>query len=248
MASATADDQGSCFRGRFGATITCGGGYVVGEPGYSDSAPHAPAHSAPSNVPPPVLVQYVANGPNGPCIALGPPSPNANATVTAWLTTLNLPPCPARAAAPARIDPQLLAEDFWKTIALPVPKPQVPPGYAITGMPAYLVTNSTTAPAPYVFPTPLGQLRIDVSGTYFVDWGDPRAPGWSGPYPFEGEAWPNGRISHTYDDVGVVNIVVREAWTATWHLGTAVGALGGLATTATIPNYPIQQEQSITTN
>jgi hypothetical protein len=190
----------------------------------------------------------VANGPNGPCIALGPPSPNANATVSTWLGTLNLPPCPATRAPPAIIDPQLLAENFWKTITLPVPKPQIPPGYAITGMPAYLVTNSTTAPAPYVFPTPLGQLRIDASGSYYVNWGDPRSPGWAGPYPFEGQPWPNGRISHTYDDVGAVTVVVRETWTAVWHLGTATGTLGGLATTATITNYPIRQEQAVITN
>jgi hypothetical protein len=246
--AAAEQNSGACFRGEFATNITCGGGFVIGQPGYSDSSPKAPARPGPSDVPPPVLVQYVANGPKGPCIALGPPNPNSNATVTTWLATLNLPPCPATPAAPARIDPQLLAESFWKTVALPVPNPQVPPGYAITGMPAYLVTNSTTAPAPYVFATPLGQLRIDASGAYFVNWGDPRSPGWDGPFPFEGQPWPNGKISHTYDDVGSVTIVVREAWTATWHLGTATGTLGGLATTATIANYPIRQEQAVITN
>ena len=248
-AIAGADDQGSCFRGRFVSTITCGGGYVVGQPGYSDSSPAPkPSRGAASNAPPVILVQYVANGPNGPCIALGPLNPNSNATVTAWLATLNLPPCPAAPAPGARIDPQVLAESFWKTIPLPVPKPQIPPGYAITGMPAYLVTNSTVSPAPYVFATPLGQLRIQATGAYLVDWGDARAPGWTGPYPFEGQPWPNGRISHTYDDVGTVTIVVRETWTATWQLGTATGTLGALATTATIGNYPIHQEQAVITN
>lgn len=249
FAAADSQGSGSCFRSEDGQDINCGGGYVIGQPGYSDSSPsRAPAHPVSSNVPPPILVQFVANGPNGPCIALGAPSINSNATVSAWLATLNLPPCPATPTVPARIDPQLLAQNFWKTIALPVPKPQIPPGYAITGMPAYLVTNSTTAPAPYVFATPLGQLRIDASGSYFVNWGDLRSPGWSGPFPFEGEPYPNGKISHTYDDVGTVTIVVREAWTATWHLGTATGSLAGLATTATIPNYPIRQEQAVITN
>jgi hypothetical protein len=110
------------------------------------------------------------------------------------------------------------------------------------------VTNSTTAPAPYVFPTPLGQLRIIASGAYLIDWGDPRSTGWDGPYPFEGQAWPNGRISHTYDDIGTVTIVVREVWSAKWVLGGATGTLGGLATTATIPNYPIHQEQAVIGN
>ena len=249
VAAADEQNSGSCFRSQDGQDINCGGGYVIGQPGYSDSgpAPHQ-SHAAPPNVPQPILVQYVANGPNGPCIALGPLNPNTNATVVAWLATLNLPPCPATPTAPARIDPQLLAENFWKTVPLPVPKPQVPPGYAITGMPAYLVTNSTTTPAPYVFPTPLGQLKIQASGAYFVEWGDPRAPGWTGPFPFEGQPWPNGRIAHTYDDVGTVTIVVRETWTATWQLGTATGTLNALATTATIGNYPIRQEQAVITN
>jgi len=240
---------GSCIDGRSGSAITCGGGYVIGQPGYSDSG-SAPSqsHAAPSNVPPPILVQYVANGPNGPCIALGPPNPNSNATVNTWLATLSLPPCPATPAPGAIINPQLLAENFWKTVPLPVPKPQVPPGYAITGMPAYLVTNSTVAPAPYVFATPLGPLRIQASGAYFVEWDDPRTPGWAGPFPFEGEPWPNGRIAHTYDDVGAATIVVRETWTATWQLGTATGTLSALATTATIANYPIHQEQAVITN
>ena len=239
-------NSGACFRGEFATNITCGGGYVVGQPGFADSKP-APA-GAPSNAPRPILVQFVANGPAGPCIALGPPSTNANATVTTWFATLNLPPCPATPVAPAPIDPQLLAQSFWKTIPLPVPRPSIPPGYAITGLPAYLVTNSTTAPAPYIFPTPLGQLRIIATGQYFVDWGDPRSPGWAGPFPFEGQPWPNGRINHTYDDVGTVTVVVREVWSAKWVLGGATGALGGLATTATIGNYPIHQEQAVITN
>jgi hypothetical protein len=247
--SAAADPpaSGSCFRSRTGENINCGGGYVIPMPGSSTEGSQ-PLHPAPSHVPTPILVQYVANGPNGPCIALGPPNPNSNATVNTWLATLSLPPCPATPAPGAIINPQLLAENFWKTVPLPVPKPKVPPGYAITGMPAYLVTNSTVAPAPYVFATPLGPLRIQASGAYFVEWGDPRTPGWAGPFPFEGEPWPNGRIAHTYDDVGTVNIVVRETWTATWQLGTATGALSALATTATIANYPIHQEQAVITN
>lgn len=246
LAFADSSGTGSCFNGRLDESITCGGGFVVGQPGFADSKP--PPAAAPSNAPRPILVQFVANGPAGPCIALGPPSPNANATVTTWFATLNLPPCPATPVAPAPIDPQLLAQNFWKTIPLPVPRPAIPPGYAITGMPAYLVTNSTTAPAPYVFPTPLGQLRIIASGEYFVDWGDPRGPGWTGPFPFEGQPWPNGRISHVYDDVGSVTVVVREVWSARWVLGGAAGTLGGLATTATITNYPIHQEQAVITN
>lgn len=249
MASAqvSGNGNGACFRSQDGQDINCGGGYVIGQPGYSDSA-RPSTNSAPSNRPRPVLVQFVANGPTGPCLALGPPSPNANATVTTWFTSLNLPPCPATPIAPSPIDPQLLAQSFWRTIPLPIPRPTVPPGYAITGMPAYLVTNSTTAPAPYVFPTPLGQLRIDGYGEYLVDWGDPRSPGWTGPFPFEGQAWPNGKINHTYDDVGTVNIVVREVWNARWVLGGASGRLGGLATSATIPNYRIHQEEAVITN
>ena len=195
-----------------------------------------------------VLAPYVANGPNGLCMALGPANPMPNPTITQWLRTVNFPLCPATKRNPPPLDPVTLATQFGKTIPLPVPKPTVPPGYAITGKTSYLVTHGTTKPAMYTFNTPLGQLTVSATGTYLVNWGDQYQPGWQGPYTTEGQPYPNGHIAHTYDYVGTYTITVREQWTATWRLAGATGTLTGLQTTATIPNFRVEQLQAVITN
>lgn len=198
--------------------------------------------------PPPPMAPYVANGPNGPCIAFGPAGPAPNTTVLAWLQSQHFPPCPAATRPPvAAIDPTTLAISFWRTVRLPVPRPSVPPGYAVTGMPSYLVTNGTLHPAPFRLATPLGELTVTATGQYMVDWGDGTTPTWSGPYNAEGRPYPNGNIAHTYDNTGTVTITLLENWTATWTIGPDGGTLGGLRTTATIPNFRIGQLQAVIT-
>ena len=182
-------------------------------------------------------------------MALGPANPTPNITIVNWLATVHYPPCPAvKGNAPPPLDPVTLAVQFWKTIPLPVPKPAIPPGYAITGKTSYLVTHGTTAPATYTYQTPLGPLTINATGTYDVNWGDVYQPGWQGPYAAEGQPWPNGQITHTYDYVGTYTVTVREQWTATWKLAGATGTLTGLQTTATVPNFRAVQYQAVITN
>ena len=165
-------------------------------------------------------------GPNAACVQLGPSTPALNSAVAGILAILTCrvvsappaaPVAPVRAAlaraAPA-IDPGELAVQFWQTIPLPGPHPSIPPNYAVTGMPAYLVTNGTLAPSPYQRQTPLGPLYITARGSYLVDWGDSTVPAWAGPYKYEGRPYPDGNISHTYDNVGTVTVTVQEVWTA----------------------------------
>jgi hypothetical protein len=245
---ADSSGTGSCFTGRFGGTIDCGGGFVVTTP--ASQPPHVTLSltHTPRQAPPP-LAPYVANGPAGPCIALGPANP-VNATIASWAAAQHLPPCPATGAGPPLppINPATLAVRFWQTIPLPVPKPAIPPGYAITGKAAYLVTNGTLAPAPYQQPTPLGPLTITARGSYLIDWGDGTLPTWTGPYRQEGRAYPNGTIFHTYDNTGTLTVTVREVWTAAWALGPATGALNTLQTTATIAAFPVDQLQAVITS
>lgn len=172
----------------------------------------------------------------------------AAASVNAPLCTLpTTPAAPARPANPAP-GPAAYAVRFWRTIPLPVPKPAIPPGYAITGKTAYLVTHGTTSPPEYVDNTPLGQLTIRVSGAYVVDWGDANSPYWDGPYAFEGQPWPDGRITHTFEVAGTYTVTVEEDWTAVWQLAGVTGTLGGLRTTATIPGFQARQYQAVITN
>lgn len=182
---------------------------------------------------------------------MGPANPVPNATVLAWQASLNLPACAAPtnpgAPGPPPLNPATLAVQFWATIPLPRPHPDVPPGWALCGKPAYLVTNGTVGPETWRRATPLGPLTITATGAYRVNWGDPAAPGWQGPYPFEGEPWPNGSISHVYDNVGTVTITLEELWTATWRLGPLTGRLDALHTTTTIAGYPVRQLQAVIT-
>jgi hypothetical protein len=151
---------------------------------------------------------------------------------------------PFGAPAPV-IDPATLAESYWTTVPLPVPKPSLPPGYAVTGLRTYLVTGGTIRPRPFVRATPLGLLSIQATGSYTVDWGDNSF--WSGPYSQEGEPWPAGTISHTYDVAGTVRIMVRESWSARWSLAGVGGSLAGLHTEATIGPLVVRQLQAVIT-
>jgi len=243
-----ADPGGACFRGRFGTTVDCGGGYVISSPGDPGPGP-ATGHSAGGTpAKPPVLAEYVANGPNGPCLALGPANPVPNATVVSWLATVHFPPCPTAGHPPGPpVDPVTLAVQFWRTIPLPVPRPSIPPGYAVTGKPAYLVTGGTVDPAPFLRSTPLGRLVIRATGSYEVSWGDGAAPVWNGPYTTDGLPWPSGFIVHTYQLAGTVSVTVREDWIATWSLAGATGTLTGLHTEATIEGFGVEQLQAVLT-
>ena len=234
---------GACYYGLFGQAIDCGGGYVV--PGPSPVEPEVSPTTQPSAVVAPVTTTTPTTIDPGylACIealAVGGVLPNHLCTPTPTPTAA----APAPAAPP---DPVTLAVQFWQTIPLPVPKPTIPPGYAVTGKVAYLVTNGTTAPPAYQEQTPLGQLSIQATGSYLVDWGEGPGASWTGPYTSEGQPWPDGNITHTYDNVGVYTVTIREQWTAVWRLAGATGVLGGLATEATIPGFRAEQLQAVIT-
>jgi hypothetical protein len=160
------------------------------------------------------------------------------------------PAAPAPSAGVPPPNPEALAVNFWRIIPLPVARPSIPPGYAITGKVAYLVTGGTTTPAPFVENTPIGALTIRAEGQYLVDWGDQEgsADTWSGPYATDGQPWPNGQITHVYDIAGTYTVTVREEWSAVWHLAGASGTLNGLATTADIPAFRAEQLQAVVIN
>ena len=255
---ALASSFGGCLRSLFGTAIDCQG---------AKSAPQSPfmpttgapiplmARPTPAQLitaPPVPLLN--PNGKGGMCLTY---TTNPSATTPAALAYLNLtiknllatyPPCPpaaAPAAPPPAVTPQQLAAQFWDTIPLPAPQPSIPPGYAVTGKLAYLVTDGTLAPNVYQTTTILGPLSVTAHGSYTVHWGDGAT---SGPYNSEGRPYPNGNISHTYDNVGTVTVTVDESWTATWSLGGAGGTLTRLQTEGTIHNFLIRQIQAVITS
>jgi hypothetical protein len=185
-----------CIPSAFATAIDCGESI----PGFSVPDPRPPsspsvavkpspalADSVPAAPPPNPLPVLEPEGANGACLT---ETTDPAATTPAQVAYLNrlmknllvdfaaCPPPVAGPAAPAVLpDPAALAEQFWQTIPLPSPRPSIPPGYAITGKPAYLVTDGTVAPAPFTEPTPLGLLTVTPHGTYHVVWGDGASTG-----------------------------------------------------------------------
>jgi hypothetical protein len=253
-----------CISTGFGGALLCGGNYVVQTPGTPARAPRptnagADETGVTGGPPAPIpIYPYPAIGPNGLCSATGPNQGTPLNIQAFWAAGVVLPGCaPAAATGPAAtpapnaspvIDPAVISVAFWRTVPLPKPNPQLPPGYAITGLPAYLVTDGTLHPAPYQADTPLGPLTIIATGSYSVDWGDDSSPAWTGPFHQEGRPYPNGNIVHTFDNVGTVTVTVVENWTATWSFGPDRGVLPDLQTRATIPNLQIRQLQAVITN
>jgi len=154
----------------------------------------------------------------------------------------NCPPPPASDGPPGPSQtPRDVAVSFLREVPLPQPKPHIAPGRAITGKPAYLETHGSTT-ATFEEETSFGHLTVVATGAYYVDWGDGKA---TGPYPFEGEAWPTGKITHSYIDEGSVDIVVTEAWHGDWTLGGDSGTLDDLHTAGRIDGFPVQQIQAV---
>ncbi|MGK2957061.1 MAG: PKD domain-containing protein [Acidimicrobiales bacterium] len=117
-------------------------------------------------------------------------------------------------------------------LVLPTPVLEIDPGWAITGLKAYLETKGKTV---FDGQVPIGNktLNVHATGEYFVDWGD--NTGQWGPYNFEGLPWPEGQITHVYQYTGDYTVRVRELWTARWTLGNQSGVLTDRFSEASIP-------------
>lgn len=167
---------------------------------------------------------------------------NASVTVqnlTALRDLGQLPPaCPD---APS-VSPEMLALSFWERSDLPVPNPHMAPGWALTGMRAYLEVNSA-ATADFAYQTPFGPLTISAwTDDVFVFWGD----GWNWErYDSLGGPWPHGDIVHIYADKGSADITVTQAWTATWNLAGQHGTLQGATTTGTINDFQLRELEAV---
>jgi hypothetical protein len=147
------------------------------------------------------------------------------------------------------IPPAMLRDAITRTIRDDMPRPtvEVPPGYALTGMEAYLVTNHQLEYGPVTHTVDLGIAVLDVivtaTGVTEVDWGD----GTVATYHTPGTPWPDGNVTHTYRDTGIVTISVTDIWQVTYR----VPALG-IEDTVTAPlpsrtldDFEVQQVQAV---
>ena len=112
------------------------------------------------------------------------------------------------------VPPQLLGDVVQGTVIdrLPRPEPSVPPGHAMTGMAAYLVTDHelTYGPVEHDVDLEIFRLTVRVTGTATstVDWGD----GTVITYEQPGLAYPDGEVTHTYADAGATDIEIVDSW------------------------------------
>ena len=133
------------------------------------------------------------------------------------------------------------AQSFWGTVPLPKPSPRIAPGWAVTGRKSYLETAGAPT-ARFTRATPRGDLVIEATGPYYVDWGDGTL---GGPFAEPGLPWPAGAITHVYQRVGHYDVVVTQRWTADWHLAGESGRLGGLRTEGRIDDFPAEELQAV---
>jgi len=153
--------------------------------------------------------------------------------------TRDFPMCPSSPAPAGSAAAE--AQSFWGTVPLPKPAPRIAPGWAVTGRKSYLETGDLPT-AQFTRDTPRGELVIDATGPYYVDWGDGTS---GGPYDEAGGPWPNGTVTHVYERVGACDVVVTQRWSAVWHLNGESGRLGGLRTEGRIDDFRAEELQAV---
>lgn len=146
-------------------------------------------------------------------------------------------------------DPTDHVRRFLQTVSLPDPEFTIAPGYAVTGMPAYLEIHGQHRASITRDLEGFGTLAVMLSVAGFqVDWGDGTIAivddGRTGA-PYDGS--PAEQISHEYlfpDPDGIVTVTTR--WVATWQLGDFHGAVTDLRSAARLA-LPVRTLVSVRT-
>jgi hypothetical protein len=143
-------------------------------------------------------------------------------------------------------DEGLPAEMVLETIEaqLPLPEPQIAPGWALTGMPAYLEVG---APATFSATVDGATLPVtvefDATATYRVEWGD----GHVSEHASSGGPWPEGDIVHTYADAVGRTVVVTPIWSVTATGAGQTFTFPEVALVSSELELPVREMQSVRT-
>jgi hypothetical protein len=130
------------------------------------------------------------------------------------------PLCPADQAedgAPATTMPtaESVVAALWRgEVPLPDPLLHIAPGYAVTGLPAFVDIEGPQE-IPYGPVTRLGwTVTMGITSEYGVDWGD----GTVVRVDSQGGPWPDGDVWHNYMWADADNVVtVRQYWVASFR-------------------------------
>lgn len=144
---------------------------------------------------------------------------------------------------------------FAAGLPMPPPDPRIPPGRAITGLPAFLEPNGQT----------VHTVSLEIFGSTFtatfhhvaydVNWGDGTPTQRYGHTQVAG-AYPDGEIRHAYQDRGHVIVSVTQYWAGWWSYDGVPGAIApvsnrpipGTLWSANSVDLPINEVQGIRTD
>jgi hypothetical protein len=159
------------------------------------------------------------------------PSP---AGLGAAQAALGLPLCPS---ATGTILPHLLAAEVRKQLA--IPKLHIAPGIAITGKPAYLEI-ADAAERDLTLADPFGgpSVVVHVKPVFAIDWGDGTGRDAT---ESAGGPWPDGDVTHVYQDARATTVRVVVEWQVTFQ----GGPLPGRFQTQNTLDLPIEQVQAV---
>lgn len=125
---------------------------------------------------------------------------------------------------------------------LPRPQLTVQPGYAVTGLTAYLQIGTPNHVA-FTFAGFHNAVFVACGWDHFdVDWGDGTA---QPDVRSTGGPWPDGDVTHVYQQAAPsVDLHVTEYWTCAWH--DELGGAGVLdLQTANDLYLPVQEIQTV---
>ena len=133
--------------------------------------------------------------------------------------------CPEETQEPPELSPDIIVDILQGEVEGQLPRPQliIPPSYALTGLPAYLVTGTEHALShspslsvelgPWTY-----QFEVSAEGTSTVDWGDGTVTTHDEP----GLHYPDGTVTHTYTDRGFYDVTMTDTWTMNIQLVSPV--------------------------
>ena len=201
------------------------------------AADDSPGTSNASKVdPPPSTTTYV-----GPCGRLFSAPPGCVDPQPDPGTPADPPPPPEFTPADAR--------QAATQITLPPPQPDIRPGMALCGLPMYLtIAGAGTYPTNHE----LNEWNVTFHNTltnYTINWGDNTE---NTTTTSRGAPYPNGDITHYWTHRGNYTITVTAHWHSEWTAthptaGTRQGTINDLATTNTIPDFPVRELQAVIT-
>ena len=227
-----------CVKGRDGVVLCSGsdGGLTPGR--HSQSSSSGKVKSVTINLPdlppdPDPTFMTMCNNPDAP------------SAITYDGSCAPLPPGTVIPAGPTpQQQAQMWVTNFFQRVPMARPQPKMSSPNGVTGG-IHSLDLQMDDEAVYTATTPQGPLTLHAFAKSYVDWGDGK---WVS-YNSTGAPYPDSEMEHTWDNKGIYTIRVVVSWTAEWVIGNQFsGTVGGVATTANIPNWEVHQIRAVITS